>query len=88
MNTPKTIAGVAAIADPRRIDFLNANDAEARALMESWLNIPAKVSPALRYPTGTPEYLRRNSPLTSPSRNPSAQSNTDPDVNSLVWQGP
>ena len=69
-------------------DFLNANDAEARALMQSWLKIPEKVlarSPLPDWNAGiTPQEL---APYVAISKSVGSIK-TDPDVNSLVWQGP
>ena len=55
--------------------------------MQSWLKIPAKVSPALRYPTGTRDHSAELAPYVAISK-AIGSIKTDPDVNSLVWQGP
>jgi NitT/TauT family transport system substrate-binding protein len=69
-------------------DFLDDNESEARALMESWLKIPAKVIEGTPLPDWTvemtPQALR---PYVTISK-AVGSIRTDPDVNSLVWQGP
>ena len=69
-------------------DFLEANEAEARTLMETWLKIPAKVIARSPLPDWnvaiTPQEL---APYVAISK-AVGSIKTDPDVNSLVWQGP
>ena len=69
-------------------DFLEANAAEARGLMEAWLKIPAKVISRSPLPDWnvaiTPQEL---APYVAISK-AVGSIKTDPDVNSLVWQGP
>ena len=69
-------------------DFLEANEAEARELMEAWLKIPAKVIARSPLPDWnvaiTPQEL---APYVAISK-AVGSIKTDPDVNSLVWQGP
>ena len=70
------------------IEFLDANEAEARALMESWLKIPANVVARSPLPDWnvaiTPQEL---APYITISK-AVGSTRTDPDLNSLVWQGP
>ena len=70
------------------IEFLDANEAEARALMEAWLKIPANVVARSPLPDWnvaiTPQEL---APYITISK-AVGSTRTDPDLNSLVWQGP
>ena len=70
------------------IDFLNADPSEARALTESWLQIPSAViagSPLPQWAVEiTPDEL---APYIAISKSVGS-THTDPDMNSLVWQGP
>ena len=70
------------------IEFLDANEAEARALMEAWLKIPANVIARSPLPDWnvaiTPQEL---APYITISK-AVGSTKTDPDLNSLVWQGP
>ena len=63
-------------------------EGEARALMQSWLKIPAQVisrSPLPDWTVGiTPQDL---APYITISK-AVGSTNTDPDLNALVWQGP
>jgi len=69
-------------------DFLDENESEARALMETWLKIPTKVVDGAPLPDWavemTPQAL---TPYITISK-AVGTIRTDPDVNSLVWQGP
>ena len=70
------------------IDFLNANNSEARALTESWLHIPAGVIARSPLPEWTVEITPDDlAPYIAISKSVGS-THTDPDVNSLVWQGP
>ena len=70
------------------IDFLEANDAEARALMESWLNIPDDVIARSPLPEWKVEITPQDlAPYIAISQ-AVGSIRTDPDMNSLVWQGP
>jgi NitT/TauT family transport system substrate-binding protein len=70
------------------IAFLNGNESDARVMMQEWLKIPAQV--AQRAPLSdwaveiTPQEL---APYITISK-AVGSTTTDPDVNSLVWQGP
>ena len=68
--------------------FLNGNTSEARAMMQEWLKIPAPVVERAELPDWaveiTPEEL---APYISISK-AVGSIRTDPDVNSLVWEGP
>jgi NitT/TauT family transport system substrate-binding protein len=70
------------------IEFLNADPSEARALTGSWLHIPEGViarSPLPQWSVEiTPDEL---APYIQISKSVGS-TRTDPDVNSLVWQGP
>jgi NitT/TauT family transport system substrate-binding protein len=69
-------------------DFLERDEPEARALMQSWLKIPARVVEGSPLPDWnveiTPEDL---APYVTISK-AVGSIGSDPDVNSLVWQGP
>ncbi len=70
------------------IEKLNGNVADARTLTESWLHIPSAVVARSPMPDWsvdiTPEDL---APYVAISR-AVGSTRTDPDLNSLVWQGP
>jgi NitT/TauT family transport system substrate-binding protein len=69
-------------------DFLDDNQSEARALMESWLKIPAKVIADAPLPDWAVEMTPQSlAPYVAISK-AVGSIRTDPDVNSLVWQGP
>jgi NitT/TauT family transport system substrate-binding protein len=69
-------------------DFLNANQDQARALMQSWLKIPAPVIARSPLPDWTVEMTPGQlSPYIAISK-AVGSTKTDPDVNDLVWQGP
>ena len=69
-------------------DFLDANEAEARALMEAWLKIPAKVIAGSPLPDWNVAITAQElAPYVAISK-AVGSIRTDPDVNSLVWQGP
>jgi NitT/TauT family transport system substrate-binding protein len=69
-------------------DFLNANESQARTLMQSWLNIPAPVISRSPLPDWTVEITPPElSPYVAISK-AVGSTRTDPDVNTLVWQGP
>jgi NitT/TauT family transport system substrate-binding protein len=70
------------------IDFLNGNESEARALMETWLKIPSKVLASAPLPYWAVEITAQElAPYIAISK-AVGSTTTDPDVNSLVWQGP
>ena len=70
------------------IDYLNANESEARALTESWLHIPDAVIARSPLPDWNVEITPNDlAPYTAISK-AVGSINADPDVNSLVWQGP
>ena len=61
---------------------------EARALMESWLKIPANVIARSPLPDWNVEITPQElAPYVAISK-AVGSIKTDPDVNSLVWQGP
>jgi NitT/TauT family transport system substrate-binding protein len=70
------------------IDFLNRNESEARMMMRDWLKIPAEVAQGAPLPDWsieiTPQAL---APYVVISK-AVGSIRTNPDVNSLVWQGP
>jgi NitT/TauT family transport system substrate-binding protein len=69
-------------------DFLDANESEARGLMGSWLKIPEKVIEGAPLPDWTVEITPQAlTPYVTISK-AVGSIRTDPDVNSLVWQGP
>ena len=69
------------------IEFLDANPAEARQMMQDWLKIPARVLDPAPLPNWdvaiTPQEL---APYITISK-AVGSTHTDPDVNALVWQG-
>jgi NitT/TauT family transport system substrate-binding protein len=69
-------------------DFLESNESQARAAMSDWLKIPAQVLERSPLPDWdveiSPDEL---APYITISR-AVGSTTTDPDVNSLVWQGP
>jgi NitT/TauT family transport system substrate-binding protein len=69
------------------IEFLDGNPAEARQMMQDWLKIPAKVLDGAPLPDWdiaiTPQEL---APYIAISK-AVGSTRTDPDVNTLVWQG-
>jgi ABC-type nitrate/sulfonate/bicarbonate transport system substrate-binding protein len=69
------------------IEFLDANPAEARKMMQDWLKIPARVLDPAPLPDWdvaiTPQEL---APYITISK-AVGSTHTDPDVNALVWQG-
>lgn len=68
--------------------YLDANEAEARALMETWLKIPPAVLDRAQLPDWTIEMTPRElAPYITISK-AVGSTKTDPDVNTLVWQGP
>jgi NitT/TauT family transport system substrate-binding protein len=70
------------------IDFLNADPSQARALTESWLHIPAGVVARSPLPEWAVEITPNElAPYITISKSVGS-THTDPDVNSLVWQGP
>jgi NitT/TauT family transport system substrate-binding protein len=70
------------------IDFLNGNQSEARALMETWLKIPPKVLASAPLPDWAVEITPQELAPYIAISNAVGSTTTDPDVNSLVWQGP
>jgi NitT/TauT family transport system substrate-binding protein len=69
-------------------DFLNANEVEARTAMQSWLKIPAPVISRSPLPDWTVDITPQElSPYIAISK-AVGSTNSDPDVNALVWQGP
>lgn len=70
------------------IEFLNDNPSDARTLMAEWLKIPAKVLEQAPLPDWTvditPEQLLPYVGVASAV----GSIDSDPDVDSLVWQGP
>ena len=70
------------------IDYLNDDESQARAQMQSWLNIPAPVLDAAQLPDWTVEMSPKDlAPYVTIARAVGSIS-TDPDVNALVWQRP
>ena len=55
--------------------------------MHDWLKIPPQILIALHFPTGTPTSRLPNGPVHHHLETVGS-TKTDPDVNSLVWQGP
>ena len=70
------------------IDFLNGNESEARMMMQEWLKIPAEVAQRAPLPDWAVEITPQElAPYITISK-AVGSIKTDPDVNSLVWQGP
>ena len=70
------------------IAFLNSNESEARAMMQEWLKIPAEVAQRAPLPDWAVEITPQElAPYITISK-AVGSTTTDPDVNSLVWQGP
>ncbi len=70
------------------IDYLDANESEARAEMQSWLKMPAAVLERAALPDWTVEMTPQDlAPYVTISKDVGSTL-TNPDVNSLVWQGP
>ena len=70
------------------IDFLNDNESEARMMMQEWLKIPAEVAQGAPLPDWSVEITPQElAPYITISK-AVGSIKTDPDVNSLVWQGP
>ncbi len=72
----------------RATDFLDADEGNARTLMQSWLKIPAGVIARSPIPDWTVEVTPEElAPYLAISK-AVGSTKTDLDVNSLVWQGP
>ena len=70
------------------IDFLNSNESDARVMMQEWLKIPAEVAQRAPLPDWAVEITPQElAPYITISK-AVGSTKTDPDVNSLVWQGP
>lgn len=70
------------------IEFLNANTSEARAMMQQWLKIPAPVVERAELPDWAVQITAEElAPYIAISK-AVGSTKTDPDVNSLVWEGP
>ncbi len=70
------------------IAFLNGNESEARMMMQEWLKIPAEIAQRAPLPDWSVEITPQElAPYITISK-AVGSTKTDPDVNSLVWQGP
>jgi NitT/TauT family transport system substrate-binding protein len=70
------------------IAFLNGNESDARVMMQEWLKIPAQVAQRAPLPDWAVEITPQElAPYITISK-AVGSTTTDPDVNSLVWQGP
>ena len=70
------------------IAFLNGNESDARVMMQEWLKIPAEVAQRAPLPDWAVEITPQElAPYITISK-AVGSTTTDPDVNSLVWQGP
>jgi NitT/TauT family transport system substrate-binding protein len=70
------------------IAFLNGNESDARVMMQEWLKIPAEVAQRAPLPDWAVEITPHElAPYITISK-AVGSTTTDPDVNSLVWQGP
>jgi NitT/TauT family transport system substrate-binding protein len=70
------------------INFLNGNEFEARVMMQEWLKIPAQIAQSAPLPDWAVEITPQElAPYITISK-AVGSTKTDPDVNSLVWQGP
>lgn len=84
---PDAIRGFrAALSDG--IDFLDADPARARTLMRDWLKMPAAVADRAPLPQwGVPVTAQQLAPYLAIAKGVGAVRG-DPDVTTLVWQGP
>ncbi len=70
------------------IAFLNGNESDARVMMQEWLEIPGEVAQRAPLPDWSVEITPQElAPYITISK-VVGSTTTDPDVKSLVWQGP
>ena len=70
------------------IAFLNGNESKARMMMQEWLKIPAEIAQRAPLSDWTVEISPQElAPYITISK-AVGSTKTDPDVNTLVWQGP
>ncbi|MBS1693407.1 MAG: ABC transporter substrate-binding protein [Actinobacteria bacterium] len=70
------------------VDFLEADESRARTLMQSWLKIPPQVIQHAPLPDWTVEMTAQQLAPYSTIARAAGSTTSEPDVGSLVWQGP